>query len=531
MSADSTGLPDPVDRVAATPPSGSRQVSIEERRRLVAESLRIGNPGNHARDLPADADPRHECQIELRVTDIRPYEHNPRRAANAKFAEIKESIRAAGIRNPLTVTRRPGESHFIVESGGNTRLLAVQQLWTETADPRFEKLSVLFRPWRSESHVLVAHMVENEQRGDMTFWDRATGIIAIKDRLEAQKGNALSLRQLEAELKAIGLSTNPTSLSHYVLVTEKLRVLGESIPELSAQDIKTIQPRLNALKRYAQARGDVSEAVLHSSIVEPTLQQAVDRYRQGEGFAAAQLCEACEAALARHVDEPLAQLRRDLAALSRPDLPRRISGESSDLIAPGPGPERVPKTDAKSAGRSATAVKAVDSESERAGPMTASTQVRVRDAGGSSCEGRSAVAELGQRLTEQAGIGAYLRFDPLAPMGLRMIVEPDAAPELEPSALRVWWLLDRLFRSQSAGYGGQITDGARVPFTASCDSSLGNAWGISEAAGDLLDWLLNPNDALAGAALEFLGRLRAWRASEAATQCFEERRPESTEDA
>lgn len=532
MSADATGLADSVDRVAATPPSGPRHIPVEERRRRVAESLRIGNPGNRAQNLPADADPRQECQIELRVTDIRPYEDNPRRSANAKFAEIKESIRAAGIRNPLTVTRRPGESHFIVESGGNTRLLAVQQLWTETADPRFEKLSVLFRPWRSESHVQTAHMVENEQRGDMTFWDRATGIIGIKERLEAEKGQPLSLRQLEAELIAMGLATNPTSLSHYIFATERLRVLGESIPDLTAQDIKTIQPRLNALKRYALARGDVSEAVLHSLVVEPTLQQAADRYRRGEGFAAVQLCEACEAALARHVDEPLAQLGRDLAALSRPDRdpPRRTSGESSALTAAGPGTARAPRAGV-SARRSPLAVNAVDSKSEHAGPMTAPTLIRVRDAGGPSCESRAVIGELGQRLAEQSGIGAYLRIDPLAPLGLRMVVEPDATAELEPSALRVWWLLDRLFPSQPAGQGAQITDSARVPFTTSSDSALGNADCIPEAAGELLDWLSNPNDALAGATLEFLGRLRVCRASETVPQRFEERRSESSEDA
>ena len=96
-----------------------RQVSIDERRRLVAESLRVGNPGNNARELPAQADPRHDCQIELAVDDIRPYENNPRRTGNAKFAEIKDSIRSGGIRNPLTVTRRPGDEHFIIEAGGN----------------------------------------------------------------------------------------------------------------------------------------------------------------------------------------------------------------------------------------------------------------------------------------------------------------------------------------------------------------------------------------------------------------------------
>src|SRR5688500_9107410 len=107
---------------AVPSPSSQRLVASERRRRLVAESLRVGNPGNNSRALPIQADLRHECEIELAVDEIRPYENNPRRARNARFAEIKESIRSSGIRNPVTVTRRPGEEHFIVEAGGNTRL-------------------------------------------------------------------------------------------------------------------------------------------------------------------------------------------------------------------------------------------------------------------------------------------------------------------------------------------------------------------------------------------------------------------------
>jgi hypothetical protein len=86
----------------------------------------------------ADAGAAHgqfEHQIELTVDEIRPYENNPRRSANVKLDDIKESIRTSGLRSPLTVTQRPGESHFIVEAGGNTRLLALRQLWAETRDP------------------------------------------------------------------------------------------------------------------------------------------------------------------------------------------------------------------------------------------------------------------------------------------------------------------------------------------------------------------------------------------------------------
>ena len=105
----------------------SGKVSVDERRRLVAASLQVGNPGNNARGLAEQSEPRAECHVELTIDEIRPYEHNPRRANNAKFDDIKESIRTSGLRSPLTVTRRPSEAHFIVDAGGNTRLLALQQ--------------------------------------------------------------------------------------------------------------------------------------------------------------------------------------------------------------------------------------------------------------------------------------------------------------------------------------------------------------------------------------------------------------------
>ena len=318
MSGESNGRSDvSVLAAAAAGNTHGRPTSIEERRRLVAESLRVGNPLNRARDLPEHADPKHDCQIELRVEDVRPYEHNPRRANNAKFGEIKESIRSTGIRNPLAVTRRPGDQHFIVEAGGNTRLLAIQQLWAETRDPRFEKLTVLFRPWRSEGHVLVAHLIENEQRGEMTFWDKANGVVALKAQLEEEKGRALSLRQLEEELKASGFSVNTATLAHYLYAIARLGILGDAIPALSHQDVKTIQPRLNLIKRYAHMRGAMDEATLYASVFEPVFRSHADHYQQSGAFSAMQLCQACEDALARHLGEDMARLRMTLDALSQ----------------------------------------------------------------------------------------------------------------------------------------------------------------------------------------------------------------------
>jgi ParB family protein of integrating conjugative element (PFGI_1 class) len=410
-------------------PSSVRQLSIEERRRLVAASLQVGNPGNNATDLPTQADPRVECQIELAVDDIRPYENNPRRTANARFAEIKESIRASGIRVPLTVTRRPGEPHFIVEAGGNTRLVAIQQLWAETQDLRFRKLNVLFRPWRSESHVLTSHLIENEHRGEMTFWDKAAGFVALKARLEADKGHALSLRQLEDEISGLGLSVNTATLTNCLFATERLRTLGEAIPDLSGLDVKTMQPRLNAMKRYAQARASLTEDDLYAAVFEPIFRDSAEEYRRSGTFSAAAVCTACEEALARRLGEPDEQLRAALQGFSRASHAALRAGSSIPMrtvepasAATGDTPDST--TNDTPAGRRCN------------GP--------VRTQSSTAAQHQVPADELIEKVrvfAAIAGIGDFVRLQPGAALGYSLEPLPIAADAELPARQRAWWLL------------------------------------------------------------------------------------------
>ena len=297
----------------------SAKPTIDERRRLVAQSLQVGNPVNNGRELSGHADVRQECQLELSLEDIQPYEHNPRRSTNPQFDDIKESIRTGGLRVPLTVTRRPGDEHYIVEAGGNTRLAALRQLWAETKDPRYARLSVLYRPWRSESHVLTAHLIENEQRGEMSFWDKATGIVALKARLEAEQGRALSLRPLEDALHALGLSVTTATLALYLFATERLSILGEGLPRLSGLDVKTLQPRLNALKRHALARTSLDEDALYAQVFDPVFRRIVGGRSVEGGARVAKVIEACEEALAATLSEPVATLRSRFAGADLQD--------------------------------------------------------------------------------------------------------------------------------------------------------------------------------------------------------------------
>lgn len=430
----------------------SARVSVDERRRLVAESLQVGNPGNNARELATQSDFQTESQLELTLDEIHPYEHNPRRVTNAKFEDIKESIRISGLRTPLTVTRRPGESHFIVEAGGNTRLLALRQLWAETRDPRFRKLSVLFRPWRSESHVLTAHLIENEQRGEMSFWDKACGIVALKGRLEAEQGRTLTLRPLEDALHAVGLSVNTATLGLQLFATERLRTLGEAVSDLAGLDVRTMQPRLNALKRYAQAQASVAEDELYAQVFEPVFRQVAEQYPQTGTFSVAATCEACEAALAHHLGESVELLRQAL---------RPGSGHSGQAV------ETASVTGETDGGPSVAGYPGTSDE--RALGTDAPTEELL------VCATRFAGA---------AGLGSVVHREPHSAAGLRLSRLP-AEEAVPPERQRAWWLL--------AGVLGQLEPDTPPP---------------APLAPDFLCWLIDPDDVAATAFWELLDCLR-----------------------
>jgi len=439
----------------------NQKASVDERRRLVAQSLQVGNPGNNARDLPggpqAPGTPdQFEHQIELTVDDIRPYEHNPRRSTNVKFDDIKESIRTSGLRSPLTVTRRPGESHYIVEAGGNTRLLVLQQLWSETRDPRFRQIVALFRPWRSESHVLSAHLIENEQRGEMSFWDKATGIVALKHRLEAEQGQQLTLRPLEDVLHALGLSVNTAALGLYLFATERLRTLGQAVVGLAGLDVRNLQPRLNALKRYAQARRPSTEDELYATVFEPVFRSIADRYPHTGEFSVAATCGACEVAMAEYLGQSVDALR---AALQ----PTSTRG--------GQGDAQVTRLDTTDAAPVVEAMAPIrHAELALAGSDDLVRHVRV--------------------FADAVGLGDCVEPAPASPGGFRLAIA-SVQGTASPARRRAWYLL--------AGISGQV-DAEAVP-PVPLDQ-------------DFIFWLADSTDASATAFWDVLACLRRGRTTD-----------------
>ena len=123
----------------------------------------------------------------LALDEIVPFDKDPRQAPNSEYARIKDSIRAQGIDQPLVVTRRPGAAHYVIAAGGNTRLKILRELFQETNEPRFAHVTCVYKPWRGESDIVLAHLRENDLRGGLIFLDKARAVREARQLIETEE--------------------------------------------------------------------------------------------------------------------------------------------------------------------------------------------------------------------------------------------------------------------------------------------------------------------------------------------------------
>lgn len=161
--------------------------------------------------------------LELAVSAIRPYDQNPRHGDNPEYQRIKASVRAQGLDQPLVVTQRPGESTYMLQAGGNTRLRVLRELYAETGDERFARVNCLYRPWTREMDVLLAHLRENDLRSDLTFLDKALAVSEARRLLaEEQGGSDITQTQLAAALRERGFALSQGLISQMAYTVDRL---------------------------------------------------------------------------------------------------------------------------------------------------------------------------------------------------------------------------------------------------------------------------------------------------------------------
>lgn len=139
-------------------------------------------------DLPASEEFGEKDLIELSIDEVNPFELNPRRSVNPRYADIKDSIYSDGLLHPPNVTRRSPNDPWIIADGGNTRLAALHELRHEAIAAgkpddisRFSTIICRKVTWTSERKTIGFHVSENDLRGDMLFIDKAIAFSNILD--------------------------------------------------------------------------------------------------------------------------------------------------------------------------------------------------------------------------------------------------------------------------------------------------------------------------------------------------------------
>ncbi|MCW9734181.1 ParB N-terminal domain-containing protein [Avibacterium sp. 20-15] len=218
--------------------------------------------------------------ITVTLDKLRPYEHNPRKTRNPNFEMIKESIRRRGLDHKPNITQRPGEPFYIIADGGNTRIQALKELFSETQDQRFWAIECLYKPWKGETadsveaelDLLIGHLIENDTRADLTFIEKALGIQQAKEYYEKKVGKQLSSRDLSSALE------NDGYIISQVLITKMercIKYLYPFIPDVLFNGLghspidKLLAIRNNALEVWQQYQFETEitfEAIWQNSL-------------------------------------------------------------------------------------------------------------------------------------------------------------------------------------------------------------------------------------------------------------------------
>ena len=150
--------------------------------------------------------------IDLDINVIETSHMNPRQTRGEHYESTKESIRNIGLLQMLTVTKVPGQNHFSLYNGGNTRLAILKELYQEYLaageDDKAEAIRMQqcrYVPYTDDIDVLVRHMAENEERSNMTFIDKARAVFQVRELYLNKYGvETVSSRDLVEFIHSLG---------------------------------------------------------------------------------------------------------------------------------------------------------------------------------------------------------------------------------------------------------------------------------------------------------------------------------------
>ena len=228
---------------------------------IVAASILAANPSQSKMDIGKTPTLPSGFSMTVPVSEIDFFKWNPRRIHDSEeFEHLKESIREVGVQQPVYVTTPPGSDRYMLARGGNSRLLCLQQLLSETGDDKFSKIPAIYVEYTSDEDLLDAHLIENEQRSDMFFWDKAYAYAKRRDLFQDAEGKSIGLRHLADKFVNKGITkTSFSKLSVYLFAADTLQALGSLCIHLSIPKASDLRKTYNDLYLVYKNEGKTDE--------------------------------------------------------------------------------------------------------------------------------------------------------------------------------------------------------------------------------------------------------------------------------
>jgi hypothetical protein len=341
-------------------------------------SLLVAPPAQTGMDIAPKDDVFPGLFMNVSIHEIDFFDKNPRIHHDPEqYGHIKQSIRETGVQQPVHITRRPGDSRFVLAQGGNTRLKIVQELFAETGDERFAVIPAIFAEYTSEADIQIAHLIENEQRAEMCFWDKAQAYVAIRGMFQAESEKRLSLRELEQLFLTHGLSLSYKTLGLMFFAADHLNDLGILAQHLSNPKTFDIRKLYNQFQDALKTIGSLPQldGFWSSNLSAWAIEQSGTETRELD-----------IASLNRYLQQRFAETFGDMAL-------QQIQGQQAAKTTPNSGLPESDNHTIKSAVTAADTVKPAETVSNvPTTPDTTTTVVQPLDAVAQRHDARSAIA-------------------------------------------------------------------------------------------------------------------------------------------
>lgn len=154
------------------------------------------------------------------------------------------------------MTKNPATpDYFIFSDGGNTRYAILRELWEETRDERFYRLTCYVKPWPGRLMCLLGHLAENDLQGKLSFIDRAKGIADARVLYEQESDQRLSLRTFSTLLDRDGYRLDSSEIQR---MEYSLQYLYPVFPRLFDNGMG--RPQARSLIRLHRALADSADS-------------------------------------------------------------------------------------------------------------------------------------------------------------------------------------------------------------------------------------------------------------------------------